>query len=109
VEKDGVLFAELLRALTRVSDARDGRLAVSATRIPRTLWNLVLFASWTLFAGFLALGIHAIPLAAGVSAAAAGTLVFLMSVVRDMDNPFSGAWNVSYEPMRSIAARLGQK
>jgi hypothetical protein len=107
-EKDEAIFDELLRALIRVSDARDARLTVSATRVPPTLWNLVVFASVALIGGFLALGIASQWAALAVTAAAAGVLTFLLSVIKDMDNPFVGVWNVSYEAMRTIGARLGQ-
>ena len=107
--KDQAIYEELPGALTRTSDARDARLAVSGTRIPPTLWNLVVFASAALFAGFLGLGIHSVALSTMVMAGVAGTLVFLLSVIRDMDNPFDGVWNVSYLPMRNIAARICQK
>jgi hypothetical protein len=107
--KDQAIYEELLAAVTRCSDARDARLGISATRVPSTLWNLVLFASCALFVGFLGLGIHSIALSSMVVAGLAGTLVFLLSVIKDMDNPFDGTWNVSYVPMRSIAARIGQK
>jgi len=107
--KDQVISGELLRALTRVNDARDGRLSVSATRIPPTLWNLVVFASCVLFAGFLVLGIQSFAISVGVTACVAGTLGFLLSVIQDMDNPFDGVWNVSYSQMTSVSARIGQK
>jgi hypothetical protein len=40
-------------------------------------------------------------------AAAAGILTFLLAVIKDMDNPFAGVWNVSYAPMTDVAARVG--
>lgn len=104
--KDEAIYAELLRALTRTSDARDARLSVSATRIPRTLWNLVVFASLVLVGGFLALGLRSFLLSVAIPAAVAGTLVFLLTVIQDMDNPFEGAWNVSYAPLKNMAARI---
>jgi hypothetical protein len=107
--KDQVIYGELLRALTRVNDARDDRLSVSTTRIPPTLWSLVVFASCVLFAGFLVLGIQSFVLSVGISATVAGTLAFLLSVIQDMDNPFDGVWNVSYAEMKTVAARIGQK
>ena len=72
--KDDVVFDELLRALARVMEAREDRLIVSATRLPGTLWNMVVFVS---------------------------------IVVKDMDNPFAGVWNVSYAVMSNVAARAG--
>jgi hypothetical protein len=106
-ENDTLVCGEMLRALERVSDARDARLAVSTTRIPRTLWQLIVFASCALFAGFLLLGIRSLPLAMLMVAAVAGVLAFLLSVVSDMDNPFDGAWNVSYRPLDAIRRRIG--
>jgi hypothetical protein len=107
--KDGAIYAELLSSLTRISDARDGRLSVSGTRMPQTLWNLIVFASAALFGGFLALSIHSVALSTIVVAAVAAILTFLLLVIQDIDNPFRGVWIVTYAPMRNIAARLGQK
>jgi hypothetical protein len=106
-QKDGGIYGELLRGLARVSDARDDRLAMSTTRIPNTLWSLVVFASCAVLAEILLLGIGSYPLAISTSAAAAGTITFLLSVVKDMDNPFAGVWNVSYGPLKAISARIG--
>lgn len=85
---------------------RAARLSVSATRIPGTLWSLVLFASCVLFGGFLVLDVRSLPLSLGVAAAVAGTMTLLLSVIRDMDNPFAGTWNVSYAGMKAVAGRI---
>ncbi len=69
----------------------------------------MLFATCALIVGFLFLGIQSFVLSAAVVAALTGCLTFLLSVVWDMDNPFTGVWNVSYQPMRSMAARIGLK
>jgi hypothetical protein len=105
-EKDGVVYGELLATLRRVHEARDDRLAVSAARIPGTLWQLLVFGACTVLAGVMVLGVQATPLAIGVAATTAGTLAFILGVVRDMDNPFRGAWTVSYEPMTAAWSRL---
>jgi len=41
-----------------------------------------------------------------IGAAVAASMAFLLSVVRDMDNPFAGVWNVSYALMTAAAARI---
>jgi hypothetical protein len=58
-------------------------------------------------AGFLLLGIRSPVLSLAVAAAAAGSMTFLLGVIKDMDNPFVGVWNVSYAPMKAAATRLG--
>ncbi len=105
-DRDSLIYPELLRALARVSEARDARLAVSATRIPGTLWNLVRFMSVVLFAGFLVLDVGSFLLSLALVAAVAASMAFLLSVVKDMDNPFVGVWNVSYAPLTAAAARI---
>lgn len=106
-ERDRLVFDELLRALSRAFEARDERLGVSATRIPGTLWKLVVFVSFVLFAGFLVLGVRSFPLSLAVAAAVAGSITFLLSAIKDMDNPFAGVWNVSYDAMTAAARRIG--
>jgi hypothetical protein len=105
-EKDKLMYSELLQALRRVLAMRDQRLNVSATRIPDTLWNVVLFASLVLLGGFFVLGLRSVPLALAVVAAVTGTIVFLVSVIKDIDNPFRGVWNVSYTPIKTAATRI---
>jgi hypothetical protein len=105
-EKDGLVYAELLRTLSRTIDARDERLGMSTTRIPGPLWALVVFVSIVVSGGFMLLGGRSPLLALTLVTAAAGSLTFILSVLRDMDNPFVGVWNVSYSPFASIAARI---
>lgn len=107
-DKDRLFYDQLLNALERSSDARDERLSVSATRVPHTLWQLILFVSCALFAGFLFLGIGHFWLSVGVAGAVAACLVFLLEVIHDMDNPFDGMWNVSYTQMTAILGRIGR-
>ena len=105
--KDDVVYGELLRALARVTEARDDRLIISTARIPRTLWNLIVFVSVVVFGGFLTLGVHSFWLSLCMVAAVAGSITFLLCSLKDMDNPFVGIWNVSYAPMTNVAARVG--
>ncbi len=105
--KDDVVYGELLRALALVTETRDDRLTISTARIPDTLWSLVVFVSIVVFGGFLVLGVHAFWLSLCMVAAVAGSITFLLSTLKDMDNPFAGIWNVSYVPMTNVAARIG--
>jgi hypothetical protein len=105
-EKDQAAYAEVLGALRRVNDARDERLSVSVSRIPDTLWSMVVFGATLVVAGFLVLDVGWTPLSVGVAAAVAGILTFILSVMRDMDNPFTGVWNVSYAALTDTAARI---
>lgn len=104
--KDQVVFGELFNALSRVNNARDARLGISSARIPSTLWHLIILFSLSLIGGFLFLGIRITPLADVMVAIVAGCVVFLLSVIEDMDNPFQGVWNISYKPFSEVSSRL---
>jgi len=104
--KDDVVFDELLRAFARVMEARDDRLTISTSRIPGTLWNMVVFVSAVVFGGFLALGVHSLGLSLLMVAAVAGSITFLLATLKDMDNPFVGVWTVSYAVMTGVASRV---
>ena len=69
-------------------------------------WSLVVFGSVLVVFGFLALGIRSLPLAAGACGAASGVITFLLSVIKDLDNPFTGVWNVSYAPFVNATSRV---
>ena len=68
---------------------------------------MVVFVSIVVFGGFLVLGVHALWLSLLMVAAVAGSVTFLLSTLKDMDNPFVGVWNVSYTVMSNVAARAG--
>jgi len=59
------------------------------------------------FGGFLVLGVHALWLSLLMVAAVAGSVTFLLSTLKDMDNPFIGVWNVSYVVMTNVGSRIG--
>ena len=98
-------------ASRRMSSSMNKRCVISgsfsASRIPRTLWNMVVFVSVVVFGGFLALGVHSLWLSLLMVAAVAGSITFLLSTLKDMDNPFTGVWNVSYVVMTNVASRIG--
>ncbi|MBF0502606.1 MAG: DUF4239 domain-containing protein [Candidatus Riflebacteria bacterium] len=104
--KDQIVFGELFTALSRVNNARDARLGISSARIPGALWHLILLFSVSIIGGFLFLGIRLTLLANMMVGIIAGCIVFLLSVIQDIDNPFGGQWSVSYNPFVEVSSRL---
>jgi hypothetical protein len=95
----------MLEIVTRASSHRDERLAVSAKRMPRTLLFFVTLTAFSILFllfffpfGNLALGAISIALAAML-------LYFANFVLRDLDNPFQGTWNVSVDPFNDLLAK----
>ncbi|MBF0545251.1 MAG: DUF4239 domain-containing protein [Candidatus Riflebacteria bacterium] len=104
--KDQVVYGELFNAMSRVNSVRDARLGVSGSRIPSTLWNLILFYSVSIMVGFLFVGIRIPFLGSSVVAVVTGGITFLLFVICDLDNPFEGVWVVSYAPIVGVKERL---
>ncbi len=104
--KDLALYKEILRSLERITGIRDSRLSISHSRIPGTLWSLILFVSYAILGGFLCLGIRIPALSVLTISGVAGCQYFLLAVIKDMDNPFDGEWNVSYAPFSKVITRV---
>lgn len=104
--KDEIICSQMLEAMAAANTARDERLAVSRTRIPVTIIQLMVFSAVVLMVGILMLDMGEGLPSVACPALLAGILVFLLLVVKDIDNPFQGAWNVSYQPMSDVEKRL---
>ena len=105
--KDRVMYDQMLESLAAATTARDERLAVSRTRIPSTIIHLMVFAAGVLVFGLLQLNMGNPGFTGLCVGLLAGLLTFVLVVVKDIDNPFRGVWNVSYQPMRDVDKRLG--
>lgn len=104
-ESERSVYERLLEIANQASAHREERLAISAKRMPGTLFLFVTLTAITiLFLLFfypfhnLALGIVAIALATML-------LFFAHFVLTDLDNPFEGTWNVSAQPFKDLISK----
>jgi Protein of unknown function (DUF4239) len=105
-DTERVVYQRLLEIANQASAHRDERLALSIKRMPPTLLTFVtLTASMILFLLFffpfrnLALGLVAIAITTML-------LFFAQFVLRDLDNPFEGTWNVGSEPFAELVTKF---
>jgi hypothetical protein len=105
-EKERILYQRLLDIANQVSSHRDERLAISAKRMPRTLLFFVNLTASTIL--FLLLFFPFRNLALGATSVAITTMLlyFANFVLRDLDNPFEGTWNVTSESFADLATTL---
>jgi hypothetical protein len=101
-----ICYAEMLARFNDLSDARANRITAACLRVPlalriflytgavMTLGSLYLFTVETLF-------LHAI-----MSGAMAGMLSHILYVIRDLDNPFAGDWQVPRTAFTGIRERF---
>jgi len=93
------IYGECLSSYNELHDVRSSRLTSARTRIPLAL-HMLLYAGALITIGsvylltFEKLWIHAT-----VTAALAGAIAHILYLVRDLDNAFSGDWQVSNAPL----------
>jgi len=109
--RDQAIYAQLLEAVNRLTRVREERVTASLTRIPETLWLLLNFMSAVLLIGFLLLFLpsqsnFAIFIGTVIIAVVAFSIGLLLSIIKDMDNPFVGVWNVSPQPFRILLDKM---
>lgn len=96
----GVVAMELLKAFENLNGARDERLSYSLTRIPSTLSDFMIAVAVILVFCILLLVFQQVLIGAALAGLLAWILTFLNQVIHDLDNPFTGSWNVSFAAMK---------
>jgi hypothetical protein len=97
-DHDQVAFDHLMGHYGQLSEIRTARITQSLARLPFILKAFVYIAS------FLGLGLFVLMLFANMyyGFVCTGGLAFIMAMVaqliEDLDNPFSGNWNITPEP-----------
>ncbi|MCS7185974.1 MAG: DUF4239 domain-containing protein [Armatimonadetes bacterium] len=109
--RDQTVFGQMLEAVNRLTRIREERLTSSLTRIPNTLWDLLVFMSVALLFGFILLALPdssnpGVFVGTLIIALVGGSIGLLLGIVKDMDNPFVGIWNVSAQPFRVLSDKM---
>ncbi len=100
--KDVPAWAEAVRTLGGVSDARGERVILVHLRMPAMLRALLYLATVSLVGGMLMLGFNSPWVGTAVVGFAAAISLLVLEVIDDIDDPIGGAWGVSMEPFARI-------
>lgn len=100
--KDVPAWAEAVRTLGEVSDARGERAVFVAIRMPSLLRMLLYIPTASLIIGMALLGFANITVGAVVLASTVIVSLLVLEVIDDLDDPFTGAWAISDDPLRRI-------
>lgn len=92
--KDPIAWQQIIKKFNDISDARNQRIFVSMERIPRVLKSLLYLVSISVIAGFFLLGIENNIIAVAITALTTVIVVFIIEVVEDLDNPYTGKWAI---------------
>lgn len=104
--KDVPAWAEAVRSLGEVSDARGERALLVVQRMPALLRLLLYIATVSLVGGMVLLGFQSLAIGIVVVSFTVIVSLLVLEVIDDLDDPFTGAWGVSSEPFERI--RFGQ-
>lgn len=103
--REEVLYAEALARFNDLSDARSRRLHCALLRLPPSLWVLLLTNGGLVVGSMWIFGLESFLAHALMTVALAGSIVFILFLVADLDNPFWGSWRVGPEAFQRA---LGQ-
>lgn len=100
--KDVPAWAEAVRALGAVSDARGERTVLVVQRMPSLLRLLLYIATISLVGGMVLLGFESVVIGILVIVFTVVVSLLVLEVIDDLDDPFTGAWGVSSDPFARI-------
>jgi hypothetical protein len=100
--RDVPAWAEAVRTLGEVSDARGERAVFVTIRMPRLLRLLLYIATVTLVVGTALLGFENVIVGAVVLTFTVLVSLLVLEVIDDLDEPFGGAWAISSAPLARI-------
>jgi len=101
-----IVFERLLQIANQASSHRDERLALSAKRMPRTLFIFVILTAFMILLLVLLYPFRHVPLGLAAVAITSLLLFFAHFVLSDLDNPFEGSWNVTNDPFGELVTKF---
>jgi subtilisin family serine protease len=104
--RDEAAWDHIIRKFEDVSDSRNKRLEVAASRMPSVIRQLFYGVSVALVAGFFMLGFSNDFLAIAATLLTTGLVVLVIDTVLDIDNPFGGQWSIAPSRFQDLRGRL---
>lgn len=92
------LHAEALSRFNDLSDARTARLTAARVRMPLGLRMLLYAGAFVMTASMFLLGVESFAIHAVITGAFAAAISHVLYLVEDLDDAFSGLWQVSTAP-----------
>ncbi len=104
--RDQALFAEAVARFNEMCDARTDLLQSSRTRLPPIMWILLVTGAISTVGSMYLFGLDNFCSLAVMTASMAGGVSFVLFLIHDLDNPFTGDWQVTPEPIRLVLEQL---
>jgi hypothetical protein len=104
--QEEALYAEAINRFSDFGDARRDLLQNSRLRMPPTLWILLLTGAVGTVGSMYLFGLEQFWALALMTANLAGAVSFVLFLIHDLDNAFSGDWQVTPEPLRQVLEQI---
>lgn len=98
--------AELIKALTRLHDARNDRLAAVERSIPGIVWFVVVAGGAITLVMTALLGVSSVPLHYALTALVALSGALILVLIVALSHPFRGDFRVTPEPFARVLGRM---
>ena len=108
-ENDSISFKSIINLLTDLTNHRTKRIYLSNEEIPRPIMKLLIFMSIFLVAGFFILGVQNIWVHLIMITSFSVTIQLVISLLIDLNNPFSGIWNIDNKGYVVLAQKINSK
>lgn len=105
-DREQALLSEAMVHFNDVSDARSVRLSTARMRIPFALRTLLYLGALTTVAMLFCQGVESFTLHAFAAGALAGAIAHVIYVIEDLDDAFSGDWQVPKDPFLRLRAQV---
>ncbi|HUQ06915.1 MAG TPA: DUF4239 domain-containing protein [Kofleriaceae bacterium] len=102
------LHGEALSRFNDLSDARTNRLSAARTRMPFGLSLLLYVGAVVMVASMYLLEVQSFAIHAIITGALAAAVSHVLYLVIDLDDAFSGLWQVSTDPFRRARRQFGE-
>jgi hypothetical protein len=108
-EKNNIIFSALVENISELTKLRTRRIALSNERLPTRLHILMLFMSLVLAGAFILLGVRGALPHVAMLVALVISIHLLYMVIKDLDHPFFGVWNINKTLLEELVKRFEEE
>ena len=108
-ENDNIALTAIMNLLSDLTNHRAKRIYLSDEEIPPPIMKLLIFMSIFLVSGFLILGVQNMWVHLIMIISFSTTIQLIINLLTDLNNPFSGIWNIDNERYVALAEKIKSK
>ena len=108
-ENDSIALTSIINSLSDLTNHRTKRIYLSNEEIPPPIMKLLIFMSIFLVSGFLILGVQNMWVHLIMIISFSTTIQLIINLLTDLNNPFSGIWNIDNKRYVALAEKIKSK